>query len=779
MSDHSIELYPHNREAYDKLCILLEKYRKACVIHPTGTGKSFIAFKYLEDNPHKKVLWVSPSDTIFYVQIKNLYKATDTVIAAGIEGRIKYMTYPALLKVKNFNRMEKRDVIVLDEFHRCGAPKWGKAIEKLMAANKDAVIIGLTATHIRYLDNHRNMAEEIFGGLIASYMTIDKAIERQILKAPKYIVAWSEEEQRTLEFLERNVGSIRDIQKENYIRKNICTINNDICRASGMKNIFKKYLEPGGKYIVFLSRHRQMSNVAEKIKGWCSGVDAIPKIYRVGYRDNAWRKVEEFSKDDSDHIKFLLCIDILNEGVHIENVNGIIMMRLTRSPTRYFQQIGRTLCVGGKKDPIVIDIANNFQSTLSSIDTQPRGVLHGRFKKGRYVYPANTGDPYVFEVIDTVKNSRELLGKLKDIINDTWEAYYLEAVKYYESFGNLDIKESYVTESGLSLGKWMQAQRRIRCGVISGELSAERIRLLDNIDMKWEMISRPYTLGSRVICDFDTALSHLRNYKAMYGDLMVPYRYMSGDFPLGKWVSEARAKYGNRYANTAERLEQKMRLDGIGFIWNCFDYAWDKYYGWCHECYKKYGAVDTSKCKFTYSGYGNIYTWINSIKMQYNRNLLSLDKIAKLAEIGILIDDIDIHTEWRVGYNKAKAFFDKYGTLNLKKCFVRDDTFDLYKWVVKQQHNKLKLSKEQIRMLDEIGMEWHESIRGMGNHGEKTLAALKNYYEEHGNIDIPQSYETESGIMLGMWLHHQKQIREKLSDRRVALLESYGIDWDI
>ena len=160
MSDHGIELYPHNREAYDKLCILLEKYRKACVIHPTGTGKSFIAFKYLEDNPHKKVLWVSPSDTIFYVQIKNLYKATDTVIAAGIEGRIKYMTYPALLKVKNFNRMEKRDVIVLDEFHRCGARKWGKAIEKLMAANKDAVIIGLTATHIRYLDNHRNMAEE-------------------------------------------------------------------------------------------------------------------------------------------------------------------------------------------------------------------------------------------------------------------------------------------------------------------------------------------------------------------------------------------------------------------------------------------------------------------------------------------------------------------------------------------------------------------------------------------------------------------------------------------
>ena len=34
----SIDLFPHNREAYDSLLTLLETERKACIIHPTGRG---------------------------------------------------------------------------------------------------------------------------------------------------------------------------------------------------------------------------------------------------------------------------------------------------------------------------------------------------------------------------------------------------------------------------------------------------------------------------------------------------------------------------------------------------------------------------------------------------------------------------------------------------------------------------------------------------------------------------------------------------------------------
>lgn len=40
-----LELYPHNEKAYRKLLDMLSGTRRACIIHPTGTGKAFIAYK--------------------------------------------------------------------------------------------------------------------------------------------------------------------------------------------------------------------------------------------------------------------------------------------------------------------------------------------------------------------------------------------------------------------------------------------------------------------------------------------------------------------------------------------------------------------------------------------------------------------------------------------------------------------------------------------------------------------------------------------------------------
>jgi DNA or RNA helicases of superfamily II len=54
----SISLFPHNQTAYESLLSTLETARRACVIHPTGTGKSFIGFKYCEDHPELSVLWL-------------------------------------------------------------------------------------------------------------------------------------------------------------------------------------------------------------------------------------------------------------------------------------------------------------------------------------------------------------------------------------------------------------------------------------------------------------------------------------------------------------------------------------------------------------------------------------------------------------------------------------------------------------------------------------------------------------------------------------------------
>lgn len=72
-----IDLFEHNRTAYDSAVSLLSETGKAAVIHPTGTGKSFIGFKLSEDHPDKVICWLSPSEYIFRTQLENLAKVSD------------------------------------------------------------------------------------------------------------------------------------------------------------------------------------------------------------------------------------------------------------------------------------------------------------------------------------------------------------------------------------------------------------------------------------------------------------------------------------------------------------------------------------------------------------------------------------------------------------------------------------------------------------------------------------------------------------------------------
>ena len=146
----AIHLFKHNQEAYEAASTMLEQEGKAAVIHPTGTGKSLIAFKLAEDHPMEKFLWLSPSKYIYQTQLENL----------GMEfPNIQYLSYSRLMKNEDSIDSLQPDYIILDEFHRCGAKEWGRNVRKLLDTYPEAKLLGLSATNIRYLDNQRNMAE--------------------------------------------------------------------------------------------------------------------------------------------------------------------------------------------------------------------------------------------------------------------------------------------------------------------------------------------------------------------------------------------------------------------------------------------------------------------------------------------------------------------------------------------------------------------------------------------------------------------------------------------
>lgn len=160
-----MELFRHNQVAYKNARDMMLRTGKAAVIHPTGTGKSFIAFQLALDEPNKRICWLSPSEYIFKTQLENLAQANGGIVPENIQ----FFTYAKLpLLTEQEIAGIKPDYIVLDEFHRCGAQVWGAGVKALLESYPDAFLLGLSATNIRYLDNQRDMADELFAGNIAS-----------------------------------------------------------------------------------------------------------------------------------------------------------------------------------------------------------------------------------------------------------------------------------------------------------------------------------------------------------------------------------------------------------------------------------------------------------------------------------------------------------------------------------------------------------------------------------------------------------------------------------
>lgn len=61
------DLKPHNKETYKKLKEILKTNNKTCAIQPTGSGKSFLILKLIEDyaEQDRDIIVIEPQKYIF------------------------------------------------------------------------------------------------------------------------------------------------------------------------------------------------------------------------------------------------------------------------------------------------------------------------------------------------------------------------------------------------------------------------------------------------------------------------------------------------------------------------------------------------------------------------------------------------------------------------------------------------------------------------------------------------------------------------------------------
>ena len=742
-----IQLYKHNAEAYSRAVRLLENTGRAAVIHPTGTGKTYIAFKLCEDNAGSRILWLSPSEYIFKTQLENARR--DGFSAENIT----FLTYSALL-----NRADDDiaalapDFIVLDEFHRAGAEEWGRRVKYLLDYYAGIPVLGLSATNVRYLDNSRDMAEELFEGNVASQMTLGEAIVRGILPSPKYITAlYACGEQ--LKKYERKVSHIKSAPAREEAERYLQALRRALQNAEGLDKIFARHIKGDGKYIIFCSDFeavKKLRGLAHEMFGKAAKDIRIYTVYSEDpSSDSAF---EQFKTDNSRALKLLYSIDMLNEGVHVPDIDGVILFRPTVSPIIYKQQIGRALTAGGDS-PVIFDIVNNFENLYSTGTVQDEMSL-----AAGYYRLTGRGDLIVnerFELIDEVKDCRRLFEELEDSLTVSWETMYAFARQYYAANGNLEVPKKYKTPQGYGLGNWISVQRKVRAGYIYGKLTAERIAMLDSIGMVWENVRD---------LKFERNYALAKAYFEEHGNLNVPadYKTQSG-FALGKWLV-----YLNSHRESLAE-ERVQKLNDIGMVWNKNLSRWYENYGRAKKYFEEHGDLNVP---YDYKSEDGVclYRWLSG--QRNNRCALSDEQIRLLEDIGF---DWTTRADsaWERNFERLAEYKRRNGNVNVPVNYVQGGV-RLGKWLSRQRSESGKLTDGQRSRLTQLGVELERA-----DPWEVRYELACRYYEENGNLRVPVTYKP-MGICLNKWLNEQKQIYlgkrpgKSLSQENIQKLRAIG-----
>ena len=424
-----IELRDYQQDAVDKAEEIYKEKRYASIILPTGGGKTYVALTEMlqygktaeeiaiEENQielgkiayktnNKKMLYLAPSNEILEQTkdriIENIRgkvgttgKSKDEIIAE-VFPNLEFATYQSLITKAGKETLKKQyDFMIFDELHRTGAEKWEKALDKLIENQpEETKVLGITATPTRDADN-RNMSDEIAKKLgytdeeiraekhIATKIELKEAIQLGMVVNPKVVSC--EYNLLTDGSMENLAEQINEIEDENERKKKLeqyDRLRKNLEKAKGIPEILQENLKEGGKYIVFIpvGGNEEGKDSIDKVKEWEKQISEYlknlgiePEYYSMlsaySNKENE-RQLEGFESEKSDKTKFMIVMNKLNEGVHVEGVNGILWFRPLdeNSKILYKQQIGRVITSvdpdNPPKDedrPTVMDFANNTE----------------------------------------------------------------------------------------------------------------------------------------------------------------------------------------------------------------------------------------------------------------------------------------------------------------------------------------------------------------------------------------------------------------------------------
>ena len=417
-------LHEHNQKTYENICRMYgEGIQRVAVVQPTGSGKSLLMAKLIEDNPNSRFFVLSTSH-----KINDQFKSKlDEKILDNLECNI-YWNMPNMKQ--EIMELLQPDYIFLDEMHRALAREWSKGINVLLEMYPEAKVLGLSATPIRYLDKCRNVAEELFNGNLACDMSLSQAILDGILPMARYVCGVYSYEKDTESLNKKIERSCNSDEEKKELLKKLKILKENLDKGHGISDIFKKYVVSGNeKFVVFLKNTTHLRAMKPVIEKWFLDAGFTVRLYEVHCKNtDKDKEFGAFKKDTEDGIKLCLSVNMLAEGIH-GDIDGVIMLRETISANMYFQMIGRAFACGKKTIPLIFDLVANSQFISDAANLSFPNELRGEIEKQKkecekegkeYEVGFNVDEFIVMdEFMDVVSGFRAIEGRL----TGSWDLY--------------------------------------------------------------------------------------------------------------------------------------------------------------------------------------------------------------------------------------------------------------------------------------------------------------------------------------------------------------------
>jgi superfamily II DNA or RNA helicase len=270
-----------------------------------------------------------------------------------------------------------------------------------------------------------------------------------------------------------------------------------------------------------------------------------------------------------------------------------------------------------------------------------------------------------------------------DLLATAWELNFQKLVKFTRKHGHANVPKIFAGDK--QLGIWVPKQRELKK---KGALEPDRITRLEEIGFDWDPIGSTWKQN----------IQRLIAFKKAHGTTNVLRSYT--DKVLTSWVTSVRA----RKKRGKLEPERTSELEGIGFIWDPKNAAWEKNFQNLVAFQKLRGHTNVPATH----GDKQLKNWVQVQRVFFKKKQITSDRIERLNAIGFQWDPFS--SAWDKNFAKLLAFKELHGHTNVPSTYADKQ---LKNWVILQRWNRREgtLSPDRVKLLEEIGFVWDVLLR--------------------------------------------------------------------